>query len=251
MHPLVHMLRLGLSPGALLILGNILWVITYLVVIRIGFRDRTYGIPMLAICLNITWELFFFLDCPLVPPCQPGERCICPALDPTSRAVVTAWMVLDALILFQLLRFGRAHQHIPEIRRYFYPVIAGALGFAFFWHYSYITFYEDLSGIEDAWGINLVMSVLFVLMLFLRPRLAGVSLFAGVTKMLGSALNAVGLLMMGSRAFPRHPNPTMMYFLFASVFAFDVAYIWLVYRRQQQASSSPAPAGALPESSVA
>jgi hypothetical protein len=245
MHSDLHVLQLGLSPGALLILGNVLWVIAYLLIIRASFHDRIYGIPLLAICLNITWELFFFLRCPMIPPCAAGEeaKCLCPPLGFAGDLILGIWLLLDVVILYQLVWFGRPHQFIPEIRRFFWSVVAGTLLVAFFWHYSYITFYDDRSGVEDAWGINLVMSGLFILMLFMRPHLKGLSPGAAVAKMLGSAFNALGLLVMRPFPFPHHENPTMMYFLFSSVFFLDLAYIWLLLDRRQHAITSPATTG--------
>jgi hypothetical protein len=243
MHSDLHVLELGLSPSALLILGNVLWIIAYLLIIRAGCRDRICGIPLLAICLNITWELFFFLRCPLVPPCDVAKeaKCLCPPLGLAGELILAIWLLLDVAILYQLLWFGRAQQFIPEIRRFFYSVVAGTLLFAFLWHYSYITFYEDRSGIEDAWGINLVMSGLFILMLFMRPGLKGLSPGAAVAKMLGSALNALGLLVMRPFPFPHHKNPTMMYFLFLTVFCLDLAYVWLLLDRRRHADLEPLP----------
>ena len=36
-----------LSPG-------LFWTLTYVLVIRQGFRDRTYGMPLVALCANIS-----------------------------------------------------------------------------------------------------------------------------------------------------------------------------------------------------
>lgn len=239
---------LGLSTGALLVLalGNILWILAYVAIIRVGFRDRVYGIPVLAICLNVTWEAFFFFNCPLVPACAANDpKCVCPPLDPLSWAILSLWVLLDFIILFQLLRYGRSHQIIPEVRQYFYWIIPGVLCFAFFWHYSYITFYEDVSGIEDAWGINLIMSAMFILMLFLRPKLEGLSFAAAVLKMLGSALNAVGLLLTMPYPFRHHENYNFLYFLFASVFCLDLVYVWLLYTRRTALAGGSVPVSAV------
>lgn len=240
---LFHMVREGLNPEALLLIGNAFWVLAYMATIVMGFRDRAYGIPLLAICLNITWEAFFFFNCPMVPPCGPtliGD-CVCPSLDWPSRIIIDLWAVLDATILYQLLRYGRPLQLIPEVRRYFYPLVAGLLLFGFAWHYSFISFFADVGGIEDAWVINLIMSGMFILMLFLRPKLEGLSLAAAVLKMLGSALNAVGLLLTMPYPFGHHQNYNFLYFLFASVFCLDLVYVWLLHARRTALGEGKAP----------
>src|SRR6202790_3423797 len=45
-------IRLGLT-----VVSGICWTIVYIEGIRVGFRDRSYAIPFLALALNIAWEL--------------------------------------------------------------------------------------------------------------------------------------------------------------------------------------------------
>jgi len=93
--------------------GYLLWLVAYVLVIRQGKRDKTYAIPLLPICLNFTWE---FMDSWVLP-------------DPVSfwKWIDRAWFLLDVAILGQLLRYGRKEQVIPEMKRYFYPVVAVTL----------------------------------------------------------------------------------------------------------------------------
>ncbi len=248
MHAHFHALQLGLDPPALLILGNLLWVVAYVLIIRAGFRDRAYGVPLVAICLNITWEAFFFFSCPTVPRCaDPASvQCLCSPPDATGRIILTLWVALDSIILFQVLRFGRRWQNTEQLRRHFSGIVLVLLGMGLLWHRSFVTFYEDQNGIEDAWIINLLMSMLFVVVLFLRPGAQALSLPAAWAKMLGSALNAAGLLAMEPFPFPGHSDPTMLYFLFASVFGFDMVYIVLLHRRRGELAALKAAGRPLP-----
>ena len=52
----------GLAIG-LATLGDVLWLVAYALILWKGFKDRTYGVPFLAICLNFTWEFWFALVC--------------------------------------------------------------------------------------------------------------------------------------------------------------------------------------------
>ena len=36
--------------------GCALWIVAYLLIYTKARRDRTYGLPLLAICLNFSWE---------------------------------------------------------------------------------------------------------------------------------------------------------------------------------------------------
>ncbi|MCT6815694.1 MAG: hypothetical protein M3043_04720, partial [Lysinibacillus fusiformis] len=38
---------------------GLFWIITYLLVIYKGWKDKKYGMPMVAICANIAWEFIF------------------------------------------------------------------------------------------------------------------------------------------------------------------------------------------------
>ena len=54
-----------LAPYNLLgAIGYALWLVAYVLVIRKGFKDKTYAIPLIPICLNFTWE---FMDSWVLP----------------------------------------------------------------------------------------------------------------------------------------------------------------------------------------
>lgn len=100
----------GFSPG-MLVLGIInyaLWTAAYVLVIRVGFRQKSYGIPFACIPINFTWE--FLYSTTIVT--QPGPFFI------WGNRV---WLVLDAIILYQLFRYGREMQVLPWIKTHFMP----------------------------------------------------------------------------------------------------------------------------------
>lgn len=35
---------------------GLFWIFTYILIIYKGWQDKTYGMPMAAICANISWE---------------------------------------------------------------------------------------------------------------------------------------------------------------------------------------------------
>jgi hypothetical protein len=44
---------------ALTLLSGVAWTVVYAVAIRIGFQQRTYAIPAVALALNIAWETIY------------------------------------------------------------------------------------------------------------------------------------------------------------------------------------------------
>jgi len=195
---------------ALSIIADVLWMLAYIFTIRAGFRDHTYGFPLVAVCLNISWEFVFSL-----------------VIRPKSklRMILTLlWLALDLVILFQLLRWGAADQ-LPAIQAHFVPVVLGTLLLAGIGHITFHYTYHDPGGQEVAFTINLVMSVLFVFLLFDRPNLQGLSYAAAWLKMLGTLiLSAVNTALMY-----KEPRRYGFYlFLFATIFLFDALYVYLL-----------------------
>ena len=68
-------------PMMLASAGGIFWLIAYVLMIRKGFQDSTYGIPLLAIMLNFTWEIIYAT---IHAPSAPGDE-----------RMRLAWLALD------------------------------------------------------------------------------------------------------------------------------------------------------------
>lgn len=50
----------------LTLISGISWTIVYIELIRRGFLDRTYGMPLFALAFNIAWEFMYALSTPVV-----------------------------------------------------------------------------------------------------------------------------------------------------------------------------------------
>ena len=204
-----------------IILGEGLWVITYMLIIREAFRAHTYGIPLIATALNCTWEVLYCL------------------LFPSSCWVVRllryAWIILDAVIVWQLIRYGRKEQKIPDFRQHFYIAMFLIFLMAGIGHWTFSRAFQDLGGEEAAFSINLIMSFLFVLLFYSRKHAYGLSYGAAWTKMLGTGILSLATAI----SFMSHPVPTQdfMLFLFASIFLFDILYIVLWHRLRSTVSA--------------
>lgn len=206
----------GATPvsSILQLLGCTLWTVAYISIIIKAFRDRVYGMPWPSTCLNITWELYYGFLCRGVI-CQTG----------LPQAVTRAWLLLDAVIVFQLFYYGRAFQSNRELKRYFYPMVSMSLLLAYIGQVTFTNYNHDPAGVQDAWLINTGMSLFFVTLCATRPALEGLSYPGAWAKMLANLSLAAGLVMAGGE-FSRQPLPL---FLFATTFLADSFYVFLLH----------------------
>jgi hypothetical protein len=207
--------------------GCVFWVLAYLFILKRCFADRTYGLPLVAICLNFGWEL-------LASFVLPNPVALWHFFD-------RAWLVIDVLLVYQLFRWGQKEQTIPELRRFFPWVVVATFGLGVWGQYAYVASYTDRLGLVGAFGVNLVMSIMFVFFYFARRDDGrGLSKPGAVFKMLGTLGTSiechyvVGLIdvEMASLAF--------LTFLCVSIFLFDCLYIALVFLEPGAGKRAPA-----------
>jgi hypothetical protein len=198
----------------LLLASGACWIITYALIIRRGLLDRTYGMPIVAVCVNISWEFIFTF---LIPH------------DPPQQYVNAGWFILDLFILGQLLLFWRSDFHGLEARIY-YPFVVLSL-LASFGLIYFLTLDLADCGIFTAFGQNYLMSVLFLFMLFHRNCLLGQSIYIALSKMAGTALASLA----GYLFVPLAQQSAVLQYLFIAILFFDLCYVaavWYVSRKQ-------------------
>ena len=185
---------------------------TYLFLIHKGFKDKTYGMPLIALCANISWEFIFAFILPHSPP---------------QLYVNYLWFVLDCVIVFQFFRYYKNElENLSSLK------VCTAFGLLIVSSFSVILseaiLLDDNDGVYAAFGQNLLMSILFVYMFFKRERgLRGQSIFIAVFKMVGTGLTSLHfyfyepILQSSSFVLPS---------IFFSIFFFDLLYILLVVK---------------------
>jgi hypothetical protein len=203
------------------VLGDVLWIVAYILIIRQGFKDRTYGLPMVCIALNFTWEFIYAVDYPF--PAHSIEL------------LRWAWLLCDVVIVYQLFRYGRESQNIPLIKQYFYPICVAMFASAYLGQLTFHYGFKDQYGIHDAYMINLVMSILFVSMYFGRPLGQGLSVGAAWAKMLGTGILSVASCFM----IKDWLKSSFMVYLYVTIFILDLTYIALLYRGRAAAAEQP------------
>ena len=194
-------------------IGCVLWGVAYLVVIISCFKQKTYGIPLAAICMNITWEIlsvFFW---------------VAVRREPAFHYADIAWLCMDLVIISQLLLYGRNQQLFRPLRDYFYLVVAGSLVLAFLGQYTFPMTYRDQDGFVLAFIINMGMSILFVFMFLARPDQRGLSYSVAWLKMLGTLCESIMCVKWMPATHPEVTNFSFFYFLYITTFLFDCIYI--------------------------
>jgi hypothetical protein len=197
----------------LLLLGSgIFWTITYILIIRRGILDHTYGMPFVALCANISWEFIFSF---IFPP------------NIIQLVVNIIWFCLDVIILVLLFRYGPDEfADLPK------PVFYAAFGLALvsaFCAVLLITVAFNDAGTYSAFGQNLMMSVLFVTMLYRRRSLHGQSISIAICKLLGTALASLAFYLYTRISH----HSVLLPFLYIAILVYDTIYVVMVYMQQQ------------------
>jgi hypothetical protein len=205
------------SMLALKLTTGLLWTIAYALIIRRSALDRAYGMPMTALCINISWEFCFTFVAPHPPP---------------QLYINGVWLLFDVAIFAQFLRYGRSELHPALSPRLFLPILALTLVLSFGGVLAASHDFHDWDGIYSAFGSNLLMSILFIAMLLRRGDVRGQSLYIALAKLLGTMCICVV-------AYTEHPEWRLLYVFYAGIPVFDVAYAVLLARRSRELGIDP------------
>lgn len=194
--------------------GGLFWSLTYILIIRRGLKDKTYGMPLVALCANISWEgIFSFIHPNILPQLY----------------INYIWFLLDVVIVWQFLKFGISE--FPTLsKKQFYAMFLLALATSFCL-ILFITYeYNDWQGAYAAFGQNLIMSVLFIVMLFRRDNLRGQSIYIGIFKMLGTGAISLAFYLYQ----PISQGSVLLPFLFISIFIYDSIYVGMIFKKYRE-----------------
>jgi hypothetical protein len=164
-----HSAALG---DVLVVAGGVLfWMLAYALMFRRGLKDRSFGMPLSALCVNIPWEIFYgvFAD-----------------VTPMARGAALSYLVPDALVLWTCLKYGPDDFDSPLLKRSFrylaaFGMIAGAMGIWAF-HVSF----QDQYGAICATFTTALSVLLLLAMLLRRNSVRGQSFYIGLSILLGN-----------------------------------------------------------------
>ncbi len=193
----------------LTLVGGVAWTVVYVDAIRIGFRQRTYAIPVAALALNFAWEVVYTVQ---------GFQ------DVDVQTFVTAtWALADVVIVVTFFRFGRAELPGFVSRGLFVGWSVLLFGTAFA---VQLLFLEQFGAHDaprySAFLQNVLMSGLFVAMFVARRGLRGQSRTIAVAKLVGTGANTV--------LFGPIEGSVFVLGLGILCAVLDAVYVWLVWR---------------------
>ncbi|MFD9406066.1 hypothetical protein ACFWBN_03445 [Streptomyces sp. NPDC059989] len=154
-------------------LSGLAWTVVYVEAIRIGFRQKTYAMPMAALGLNFAWESIYAVDSLSAGVSLQG-------------VVNLVWALADIAIVYTFFAFGRAEFPRFVTRTMFaaWGVLLFAASYAV--QFLFMAEFGENSARYSAFLQNLLMSGLFIAMLVARRGLRGQSPTIAVAKWLGT-----------------------------------------------------------------
>jgi hypothetical protein len=196
-------------------LSGLAWTIVYIAAIRVGFRDKTYAMPITALGLNIAWEwIYAIYDLSSAPGAQ--------------AYINLAWALADVVILYTFFRYGRAE--LPKFVTHPIFVAWGVAILATSVTVQLLFIHEfglvDMRAAKySAFLQNLLMSGLFIAMFVARRGPRGQSLIIGVAKWIGTLAPTI--------LFGVTEGSTFVLGLGTLCSVFDLAYIGLLLWARQ------------------
>ena len=166
----------GIVSFILVAISGICWSAVYVESIRLGFKQKTYAMPLFALGLNICWEgIYACMDLFI-------------RNDINVQAVANAcWFMLDIVILVTYFRFAKSECKTETERKFFIPWTVLALVACFVLQVLFIVEFGDVDGEKySAFLQNIVMSICYLYMLRSRGSSRGQSRVIAVCKCVGT-----------------------------------------------------------------
>ena len=153
-------------------LGVIFWLSAYISIIWRGVKDRSYGMPLVALCLNISWEFiysFIYTPVPVI-----------------ARYAVRAWLLLDIPIAIQCLVYSRNEFRNRLTKKCAHLIFFATLAICFVAVLLFVEKFGDFRAYYSSFTSNLVMSACFIFMLVRRGDIRAQSTYIAIFKGLGT-----------------------------------------------------------------
>lgn len=193
---------------------------TYIIIIYKSFKDKTCGMPLFALALNLAWEFTFSF---IYPP----ENLL------MARIMFILWLILDLIILYTFFKYGYENLKYKNLITKKELNIFAILDILFSIIFI-ILFVNDISilyenSIVQASGFianlqNLIMSILFVNMILNRGNTLGQSIFIAIFKWIGTL--AIAILKFSNML----PSTNTELLIIILIQVFDIIYIHLIYK---------------------
>lgn len=196
---------------------NILWLTLYALVIRRGFMEKTFGIPIVALMFNLSWDITAAFIYPNPSP---------------QNYFDAVFVVIDLIILYQVVRFWRTELPMfltqPGV---FYAWLAVIFALSMGLTQTFIVEFNDIPTVRSAFIDTLICSALFVGMYYGRQGLRGQSWAIAMCKVIGTGSI---LVLMTIHPWPGTEKSALLPMLYIAIFSLDAIYALLVFQRSRK-----------------
>lgn len=219
------------------------WILTYIAIIYRGFKDQSYGMPIVALTLNVSWEVVFSL---FIPPYGTADAALIPHGGLKAQVIFLIWATLNLVILYTYFKYGYKYFEkaynisktqwiaftVAMLIFSFFIMYTGGL---FFWQFEEHFGHDQMEGAKlIAFVQNALMSISFIAMFYMRGSTDGQSFTIAWAKWIGTSMTG-GIIYVLSR-------PDEWYFVgtfIVAVFVADVYYMVIVYRALRRQGINP------------
>jgi hypothetical protein len=192
----------------LILLSGICWTIVYIELILLGFKEKTYGMPFIALALNFTWEaLYSYIG-------------LKNDISNIQTWIILIWFLLDAIIVCTYLIYGKKYFPKQSSKEYFMPWTIIIFLMSFILQYCFVIEFGDISKVYSAFIQNLIMSILFINMLVQRTDTKGQNLTIAINKWIGTLAPTILFGIIGGNKL------ILVIGIFCSIF--DILYIYFL-----------------------
>ena len=193
--------------------GAMLWIVAYIVIIRMALKKKTVIIPAAAVICNFGNEVG-------------GAIFWVPDMGNALVLAYWGWMLLDIFIVISLFRYGYKQFTTEFFRKNLRWLIALGLAGSIPLSCFFMVQYDLPMGVIDAYIVNVVMSVAFLSLLFV-PDFPEHSVALAWSKFLGTGLISI----MFQSKYPDNHFLTVVYLVVA---AFDILFLVLMYQKRRK-----------------
>lgn len=159
----------------LTLVSGVAWTFVYVQAIRLGFRQRTYAMPVAALGLNFAWECIY------------AAEALSSGVISLQGSVNVVWAVADLVIVYTFFRFGRAEFPSFVSARMFVVGGLGLFAISFLVQWLFIVAFGSYQAVVySAFLQNALMSGLFIAFFLARRGLRGQSISLALAKWLGT-----------------------------------------------------------------
>lgn len=199
---------------------DLLWVATFILIIRRGFIDKTFGMPVVAAVVNLAWDAIVSFVYPAPAPQVYFE---------------VLFAVFDIVILYQVFRHWRSE--FPNLSAgLFYGAMALTAITALALILAVRFEFKDFSSVYSGYAGNLMGSILFVAMAVNRSNVRGQSIYIALAKWLGTGAASLGSVLF---QLPNLQGVVLVPVLCAGMFVFDLIYVLIIYGKCRALGLNP------------